>query len=268
MPTLLELQRDFERALLRGEDGPLADVVCGDGLDAAERIDVYRNNVLSSLTDVLAEAFPAVRRLVDSRFFAYAAHGFITSEPPSRPRLAEYGERFPAFIGQFEPSRRLHYLPDVARLEWLVHAAAHAEDAAGVAPDALTAFAPGDAPRLVLRLQPSYGYLDSAWPVDEIWEANRDADAHAGDETIDLDTGSVRLEIRRTAQGIVLRTLGAGAFAFRTALREQATLETAAERAVTAEENFDLAGALADLFREGAVVGVALSDALDRETVR
>lgn len=265
MLTLLELQRGFARALLEGDETALRGLVAGDGMSVADRIDVYRNNVVSSLSEVLEETYPAVRRLVDPRFFSYAAHEFLTAEPPERPRLAEYGSRFPAFIGAFEACRHLPYLADVARLEWRVHAAAEATEASPVSTATLQAFAPPDTPQLLLDFHPSFGYIASAWPIDRIWEANRGEEPETGDTScvpIDLGAGGARLEVARAPRGIVLRSLDPATFAFRNALSSRDTLELAAEAALAADPVFDLAASLAALFDAGAIIGARLAKPL------
>jgi hypothetical protein len=263
MHPLRELQRDFRRALLAGDEAALAPFVREDGLAAAERIAVYRNNVVSSLTEVLKDAFPAACRLVGERFFAYAAHEFLGAHPPSRPCLAEYGADFPGFLAAFPPCRKLVYLADAARLEWLMHSAAHAPEAEPIEPAALGAVAPEDTPRIVLRLHPSLGLLESPWPIERIWRANRSgcADEADGGGIIDLGSGGVRLEIARAGGDVVFRPLDASAFAFRRALLAGDSLGAAAEAGLTEDAGFDLAGALADLFRQRLVTGFALGPA-------
>jgi hypothetical protein len=255
--TLLELQQAFRAALLAGDDAALAALIHEDGLPAAERIDVYRHNVVASLTEVLADTYPAVCRLVDRRFFGYAAHEFLTTHPPARPRLAEYGGGFADFLAGFAPCRELEYLPDVARLEWLVHSAAHAAEAAPIAAAALASWPPEATPNLVLRLHPSIGHLRSPWPVDRLWAANRTCEAENA-EAVDLGAGGVLLEVARAGHGVALRSLGPGVFAFRAALSGGATLTAAAEAGLAADDAFDVPAALADVFGSGAAVGIEL----------
>ncbi len=262
MTTLLDLQRRFASALLARDDTSVLPLIDAAGMRAAARIDVYRNNIVSSLTDVLAETFPALRRLVDPRFFEYAAHEFLTASPPERPRLAEYGARFPAFIAGFEPCRPYPYFADVAQLEWLVHAAGEAPDVPAVGSTALQAVAPGDTPRLVLLFHPSFGYVESAWPIDRIWVANRaggTSDSESTIQSVTLDAGGVGLEIARTRRGVALRELEASTFAFRNALWTGAALETAAEAALTMDPEYDLAAALGGLFSDEAILGLRLA---------
>ena len=74
-----------------------------------------------------------------------------------------------------------------------------------------------------------------------------------------LAAGGVRLEVSRIGTEVVMRPLDPATFAFRAALSRGGTLEAAATAALAADAEFDLAGALGDLFRGGAVTGVALS---------
>jgi hypothetical protein len=129
MLPLRDMQAAFRRALLAADETALVE-------GGAARIDVHRNNLFASLGEVLRDGFPAVCRLMDERFFAYAAHEFIRHHPPERAVLAEYGSGFADFLADFPPCRHLPYLADVARLEWLMCVAATAANAAplGVAP--------------------------------------------------------------------------------------------------------------------------------------
>ena len=248
MSTLAELQRDMRAALLGGEEAGVAALVLGDGLSAAERLAIHRNNVVASLTAVLAQVFPAVRRLVDERFFAYAAHEFLTRHPPREACLAAYGEGFPAFLASFPPCRELVYLADVARLEWLMHAASQAPAAPALGAQALENVAADATQHLCFSLAPSLGLIASPWPIDRIWRANRPGAESA--ETIGLDRGSTLLEVRRRADDVVMRALPAPEFAFRSALAAGEALGAATERALASDPRFDLAAALAELFRE------------------
>jgi hypothetical protein len=251
MSALREVQAAFRRALIDGDEAAIVALVADDGIGASERVAIYRNNLAFALTDVLRDTFPAVCRLVDERFFAYAARQFIAREPPDRACLAEYGARFPDFLAAFPPCRALAYLPDVARLEWLMNVAAHAEDAETLTEAALADVADDAAPRLVLHLAPAIGLIASPWPVDRIWRANRPG--MESDEVIDLAAGGVHLEIARRDGAVVLRGLDPASFAFRAAIARGATLGTAAAAAVSADAGFDLGAAFAALFAEGAL---------------
>ncbi len=255
MLGLRELQAGFARALL-GSDDVISEAIAADGLPPTLRLDIHRNTVLASLTEALADVFPAVCRIVDERFFRYAAAEFIRAHPPEQACLSAYGVKLPDFLATFPPCRELSYLPDIARLEWLLHRAAYADDARPLSPVSLSGV---DEPeRLVLELDPSLGLLSSPWPIDRIWRANRRGTDDA--EPVDLSSGSVCLEVSRVADEVLLRSLDAGQFAFRAALSRRSTLAHAAEAALAADPGFDLTTGLAALFRDGSVVALLLED--------
>jgi hypothetical protein len=261
VPALPELQAALGRALLAGDGDPLDAALAGalaDGaVPAAAGLAVYRHHVRASLAAVLEAAFPAVCRIVDARFFRWAADGYVRAHPPAGPCLHEYGAGFPAFLAGFAPCGDLPYLPDVARLEWALHAAVHAEDAPPVDPARLRAHAPGDLARAVLRLHPSLSLVASPWPVDRIWRANQPG-ADRG-ETVDLRGGAVALEVRRDGDDAVFRALDPADHALRRALAAGAPLERAAAAALGIDPGFDLAGALRDLLAGGLVTGFTLT---------
>ena len=259
MYPLRELQQDFRRALLEGGEAAFCAHLEADGLAPEERVAVYRNNVVASLTDTLKDVYPAVCRLVDARFFAYAAHEFLRAHPPAEPRLSQYGAAFAGFLESFPPCRHLDYLPDVARLEWLMNAAAHAPEAAPIDPAALSGVAESETPRLRLSLHPSLGYLASRFPVDAIWRANRRDESEEG--AVDLNAGEVTLEVARHGGAVVMQRLESGTYAFRAALALGRNLERAAESALAADGNFDVTGEFADLFRDRIVTGFTLDSA-------
>jgi hypothetical protein len=261
MPAWRDVQTAFGAAML-GEDpaGPeaaLALLVCADGLSTGARLRIYRHHVLTTLTDVLRSAYPVVARLVGDGFFAYAADRYVRTHPPAGPCLFEYGDALPGFLAIFPPCRPLGYLPDVARLEWALHAAAHAPDTPALDPGPLRRLPPAAAARLVVRFNPSVSLLASRWPVDRIWRANQpDADPGA---TVDLGEGGVSLEARRLDDEPVFRALPPGAFALRRALADGRPLADAAGVALATDPTLDLARALEDVFRDGVLAGFAVA---------
>lgn len=257
MPTWSELQASFTRALLQ-DDAAVAGAVLGDGLVPEARIALYRHHVLTTLTEVLKAAYPVVCRLVDGRFFAYAADCYIRQQPPTGPCLFEYGAALPCFLAAFPPCREYVYLPDVARLEWAIHAAWYAEDTVPLERECLHGIAPDDLVCLTFVLDPSATYVHSPWPIDRIWRANQpDAEAN---ETVHLAAGAASLEVRRLDDHVTWCSLVPGTLAFRAALAEHRPLAEAFEAALTAEPSFDLATALQALFAAGLVVDIS-SDA-------
>jgi hypothetical protein len=231
--------------------------IADDGLAAAARVDIYRHHVFTTLTDVLTSTYPVVCRLVDPRFFAYAANEYIPDHLPESPCLFEYGASFPDFLATFPPCRHLAYLPDVGRLEWALRAARHTDDPPGLEPARLASVPSAETPWLGLRLDPSVAFIDSPWPIDRIWRSNQPgSDPEA---TVDLAAGGARLEVRRQEDDIVFRTLEAATFVFRRALAERHTLGTATDRALAIDPEFPLVLAVRNLLDEKILVDFTAS---------
>ena len=271
MLPLRELQSAFADALLGGEprrenvsapaalaDGSgLISLIADDGLAPEARLAIYRHHVTASLTGVLEGIFPVVRRLVDPRFFAYAADAYIRAHPPASPRLERYGAGFADLLRDFPPCRDLAYLPHIAHLEWAMHAAFHAPDSEPLDSARLLELPTQQLGRVVLVLDPSLSLLTSPWPVDVVWQANQEDSA---DEHVDLDAGGTRLEVRRAAGVVGMRRLAPGDFALRTALAEGSTLGAAVAAALAANSQCDVTAALRDLFEQRIAVAFSVSD--------
>jgi hypothetical protein len=238
--------------VLTGDEAPVAGEIVADGLDASARLAVYRHHVFSSLTAALEAMFPVVCRLVDRRFFGYAADAFIRAHPPVGPCLFEYGAAFPAFLAEFPACRHLAYLADVARMEWAMNVALHAPDAPAIDPAALTRLAPEAAGALGFDLHPSVTLLRSPWPIERIWRANQ-PDAGT-DATVDLDAGPTWLQVWRVDDDIVFRALAPAAFAFREALGRGRSLAEAADAALEIDEAVDLAALVRAVLDEGLLI--------------
>jgi hypothetical protein len=249
MLTLNQLQSLMSAAIC-GEDAlELSAFIEGDGVPPEARLRIYRNHMIVILTEALEATFPIVCRLVDERFFAYAAHEYVSKAPPSRPCLAEYGESFPDFLASFPACRHLVYLADVARLEWAINLALHAEEAR-----------PLDRPAsissdLVVRLHPSSHLVASQWPIERIWYANQPEGNP--DTVIDFDTGGVRLQVYRAGDRVVIREIEQSTYAFLSALAHGKRMREAIEAGEHFTAMFDPTADLDFLFEEGLIVAPA-----------
>ena len=256
MPALRELQAAFLRAMFAPEAPALLEAIVGDGLLPAARLQIYRHHVLTSLTDALQTTFPVVCRLVDERFFRYAADAYIRQYPPVAPCLFEYGAHFPAFLATFPPCRHLEYLADVARLEWALNTALHAEIRVSLDPAELGSLTPHDVAQLTFQFDPSVTLLDSTWPIDQIWRVNQaNAEVYG---PVNLDEGGVALEIRRWEDAVGFRRLAPAIYTFRTTLAAGHPLTMAAEAALAASQEFDCVAALHELLTDGVIIGFTL----------
>src|SRR5438477_11457536 len=96
MPMLLELQSAMRRSLVDRDSAAASAMLAVD--IPAERLDIYRNTFLLTLTKALRLCFPAVHKLVGAEFFEAAAQVFIEKHPPPAAWLDRYGGAFLDFL--------------------------------------------------------------------------------------------------------------------------------------------------------------------------
>lgn len=229
------------RAALLTPDAPRPEGLSdGHGAPAGRRFDVYRNNVAVSLTEALETAFPVIRKLVGDANFKLLAGTFLRAHPPSSPLMMFYGAEMPDFLGAFQPTKGIGYLPDVARLELAIRESYHAADAAPLEQNELA----GIGVESRLTFAPSLRLVSSRWPVHAIWMFNRGQGPKPEMAAEDV----VVLRPDMDPEPVLLPQGGGAVLA---ALMERATLGEALE---AAPEGFDLAGFLSAVIGGKAII--------------
>lgn len=104
------------------------------------RLDIYRNNVLTSWIDCLGTTFPCLKALVGDDFFTGMTGEYARATPPTSPLLHAYGQDFSVFIKNFPPAEQLPFLPDMAQLEWQFGQTHHVKNAEPLSHQALSAY--------------------------------------------------------------------------------------------------------------------------------
>jgi hypothetical protein len=211
MRSLLELQREFADELL--------------GAGGAPGMAVYRGNAFGNWHGALAGAYPVVRRIVGEAFFEAMARDYARACPSGSGDLNEYGARLAQFAERYSGTRDLPYLPDVARLEWLVHRSYFAAD-----PARFDLSRPTE-----VRLAPACALMASAWPVARIWQAHQEG---GRPERVDLDAGPERALVHRPDWRVEVTALAAGDFRFLECLQAGEPLGAALEAAASEDPAF------------------------------
>ncbi|MCB2022973.1 MAG: putative DNA-binding domain-containing protein [Burkholderiaceae bacterium] len=249
-------QAAFSAALLDPNQPCPAGLRAWNGSDPTARLAVYRNNVVSSLIDALADTCPVVHDLVGEAFFRAMAGVFVRQAPPRSRILAHYGESFAEFIEGFEPARSVPYLADVARLELAYVRAYHAADVEPVSEEAIgLALASGDRiGELRLVCHPSVTVLRSSYAVVSLWAAHQGE----GDRiAVDPDQAEAAIVLRQGLDVLVLR-LAPGAAEFVAAIQQGRRLGDAAGAAMSAAAAFDLSASLRLLMSHAALTSIDL----------
>ncbi|PIQ83154.1 MAG: hypothetical protein COV75_09080 [Candidatus Omnitrophica bacterium CG11_big_fil_rev_8_21_14_0_20_63_9] len=184
-----------------------------------ERLHVYAHGYLARMQESLAEVYEAVHHVVGEQAFAGLAGAYAARHPSHDYNLSFAGRSLPEFLAAWPRTAQWPFLPDLARLEWGVCQAFHAQLQPPVDAGQLASVAPSDWERMRFAFQPSVSCVASAWPILDIWEARQ-----RPRQAIDIDVVgrpqqvlvfreglTVRCELLDPAEQRVLRALLDGA---------------------------------------------------------
>lgn len=242
-----DLHRRFTDALLDPAVGSPPEVLGSEAGFA-----VYRNNVMSSLVDALADRFPVTHALVGTEFFRAMGRLFVREHLPSSRLMMFYGEELPDFIASFGPASSVPYLADVAKLEAAWSRAYHAADAKSLGTAALGAFDSRSLASSSLRLHPSLHLIRSRYPIATLWDAHQSGTSGG----VDLEAAENVLIVRADAE-VLMHRLTPEAFAFVDSLHRGQCIEQAADAALAESQEFDAGAHLVSLFSIGAIIAIA-----------
>ena len=133
--TLQNLQAEFAESLF-------ADKPHCDGVSSQSNLLVYQNNLFSSMTRALSNTYPLIVKLVGDEFFPLLAKAYCRQYPSRSNNLDNYGAYFGSFLAEYEPTRSLIYLPEVAEFEWSCHEASFAIEHAPLSIESLQKITP------------------------------------------------------------------------------------------------------------------------------
>ena len=163
-----------------GHETPWLQAIAAAGDAALERgLGAYRANAGALAERALAAAFPTLQQLIGEPSFAALARDFWRQQPPAAGDMGTWGEGLPDFVAAAASLADEPCLADVARVDWAVHVAERAADAAAVR--GLELLAALDPSQLHLQLVAGTALVESAHPVVAIWHAHRKAPVDGDD---------------------------------------------------------------------------------------
>lgn len=256
--ALADTQEMFARALFEAEFAPHAlELFGGDGARNAQRLALYRGNQSANWHKTLAAAYPVLQALVGEEFFYGLSRAYGRAYPCADGDLNRFGAQFAAFLADFEHVADYPYFPDMARLEWALHGAHYADDAAPLELASVVLLAPEvlDGARLVLH--PACNLIRSDWDIARIWLAHQPGQTQGLPQ--DLRQPCAALVVRRSWRAGVL-SLSPAAAAALNVLSGGGTLGAAIESALAIEPRFDLGSHLRLWFDHAVFIDLQLSN--------
>jgi len=256
VPSLRDLQYAFAGAVNHGDRGAIAPFVVANGLDPAQRLAIYANNIRENGLATLEAGFPVLLRLAGRDWFRQTGIGYLRRHPSPSGNLHYLGARLPEYLEAELADGPYAYFADVARLEWAYQEVLVAAEPSVFDLAALAAVPAARQLDLVLELSPASRLVGSVWPLLAIWRANQPGDDSHG--TVSLDAGACRLLVIRRDNHVELRALPPGEFALLHAITGAMNIVDAAAAALVADPDFELVAALPRLVRLGALTGFHL----------
>lgn len=241
MPSSLKnIQQQFSRAIYEKNDASPFDCISEQGISKAARLQIYRDNVLITLTHTLQNIYPSIVKLVGEKFFKYAANEYIKAHPSTSGNLDNYGQYFADFLSSSASVKDYPYLSDVARLELARHTAYMAADARPINIKSLTQIPSERHETLTFTLHPSAHLISSPHPIDLLWQLTQQPAPE--NETIDLKSRGADILVIRPEFKIEHHLLENGEYTFLKFLHNGSTLFQAYE--ATGVEDFDAGQAI------------------------
>ena len=141
-------------------------------LSSPERLDIYYNNTLLNLTEILAGTYPVLQKIVGKRFFETISRNYIETYTQSTGNRHKYGAMLNKFLSSYQPVVKWPYLPDIAAIEWAYFQAEIADDALTIDFNDLTTLIPKQ-PNFVLSPHPGVYLVDQYFNALEIWQEHQ-----------------------------------------------------------------------------------------------
>ncbi len=163
------------------------------------------------------------------------------ANPSNNPDLNHFGASFAAFLASFEHVADYPYLPDMARLEWLLHRAYYAPEADALDAQTLAALSPDAFEEARFMLHPAGALFSSGFAIVPLWHAHQEGSGVAFPAQMDMPCAAA---ITRPGWTPVLTTVTDASHAALAMLARGATMGEALDAAFEIDEAFDLAGNL------------------------
>jgi hypothetical protein len=260
MSELASLQRRFGSGLDAVDaKADTLDMFLGEAEHVRRRFAIYCANTLANAVKAIEAAYPVVAKIVGDEYFGGLARQYRLRFASRAGDLNEYGECFADFLAGFAPVQDLPYLPDVARLEWLVHRAHYAANAPPFDPASLVSVPLQQQLELRPRVHPACYVMHSIYPIARIWEVHQAK--YSGTFQGDFSHEPSYVLVSRPGFRAEVACISAAEAAFLSAALGDATLASALSAAQERDASFDLGSSLLKWVQSSLIVGFELNAA-------
>jgi hypothetical protein len=171
MKSLKELQDSFQRGILAGDDGILAEVKDSAKERRNVLFGVYRNAYVARLAEILGDDYEQLHAYLGDRAFAQLVKAYIAANPSDQRSARWFGRHLPAFVRERGAYAKHPEVAEIAELEKALADVFDGPDAEPLGIDTLAAIDPEDWPRLVFAPHPAAIRLTVKTNAADIWTA-------------------------------------------------------------------------------------------------
>ncbi len=206
----------------------------------------------------LAAAYPVVTQLVGETTLRSVARTLWHAHPPQAGDIGLWGESLSAWLDGCDDLRSVPFLADVARVEWALHLAARAADAAGDRPS-LGRLMDDEADALILQFAPGTAVFDSPWPVADLINHHLTGQPRLDRLMTELRTPGLRhVLVVREGWRSTVQTIGPAEATLTTTSLAGGSLGQALDAAARCnDETFDFPTWLLHAVQNGRITGVS-----------
>lgn len=248
---LRDLQKEFKTELLRGQTTGVQPLIEARNFHATQRLNVYRNNIETTLIETLASIYPVSCLMVGEAFFNHMALAYVRSQYSDSGDLRHYGAELPTFMQSMSELRDLGYLPDIAKIDWACHSSFHAASIPAVEIDRLGEYSEQEYENLQFTLHPAVSAIQSDYPIFDIWDF---ATAPTPNESVPaIHSDGQQVLVYRVENTVKVAQIGQAFYRLFDLIAQQLTLGTVFPSLLATIPEYNLEKELNRLFSFGAV---------------
>lgn len=247
MSPIKTMQNAFCEGVLGQNKDAIIQEIRKTHITAEFRLNIYRTTILQNLRTTLEIIFPGLWKLVGDECANSLAYAFIRDKEnfPSTSCLDDWGDKFPDFLNTIESVAHLHYLKDIAQIEWLRHLSYCSQDYKPLDPVLFQKTYNNSLEKLHLVLNPTVFLYSSHYGLKDIFDLIDSPNEH---DQVDLQCTPCYVAITRQRNQVVTHWLSKEIFEFLNCINREFTLMQSYECVLEANPDFDLASALQFMF--------------------
>ena len=219
-----------------------------DSISTGERIAVYQNNYRHNLTNILTQTYPVILKLIGQDCFASVISQFIKIYPPKCANLNVYGGDFSDFVSTLDILKPLHYLPDMARLEWCMNQAYFANDDISITAYQAQNMGIDHFLSCNLSLCDNVDIITSQYPIYDIWHFCTQDNS---ENPLDINASGQNILVNRVNYQANIQNISSDDYKIFDGIKNGQTLEFCFEHILNENPDFDISHFLIRYLNQG-----------------